>query len=206
MYFWHNWLCWGEKSEPSLILPPSEEEERPAELQSESVCLCLYMWPIVICSHELWYEVLCSINLLSRRPQCAATLISVHESSYFGALEPRQALKLLTTIKGPFYTVDCVTKKWRPNESSVDWMGFDENSLHRWDSAKVSLMFVVEFEGLGMFQVVGDGSGCGVCACGSDSSEEWRLQQVKGTHHFWRAKSASDQDWPVEQCEHVGSE
>lgn len=37
----------------SLILPPSEEEERPAELRSESVCLCLYMWPIVVCSDEL---------------------------------------------------------------------------------------------------------------------------------------------------------
>lgn len=76
----------GKKEEPSLILPPSAEGERPTELGSESVCLCFYMWPIVVWSDELWYEALCSINLLIRRPQCATTLISVHESSYFGAL------------------------------------------------------------------------------------------------------------------------
>lgn len=110
----------GEKSEPLLILPTSEEGERPAELCSESVCLCLYMWPIVVCLDELWYEALCSINLLIQRPRCAATLISVHESSYFGALEPRQPLQLVTAIKEPFDTVDCVTKKWQPNENSVD--------------------------------------------------------------------------------------
>lgn len=155
-----------------LILPPSEEGERSAELRSESVCLCLYMWPIVVCSDELWYEALCYINLLIQRPQCAASLISVHESSYFGAVEPRQPLELLTIIKEPFYTVDCVTKKWRPNENQSTEKGFDENSSHRWDSAKVSLMFAVEFKGLEMFQVIDDGSGCGICARCSDSPEE----------------------------------
>lgn len=44
----------GKNEEPSLILPPSAEGERPTELGSESVCLCLYMWPIVVCSDELF--------------------------------------------------------------------------------------------------------------------------------------------------------
>lgn len=50
--------------------------------------------------------------------------------------------------------------------------GFDENHVHRWDSAEVSLMFVVKFKGLEMFQVVDDGSCCGVSAIGSDSTEK----------------------------------
>lgn len=109
----------GKNEEPSLILPPSVEGGRPAELRIESVCLCLYMWPIVVCSDELRFEALCSINLLIPRPQCATKLISVHESSYFGALELQQPLELLTTIKGSLYTADCITK------------GFDENCSHQ---------------------------------------------------------------------------
>lgn len=74
----------------TVILPPSEDGEHRTAPLSESVCLCLYTCPIVVCLDELWYEALCSINLLIRCPLCATRISSVHKSSYFRVLELEQ--------------------------------------------------------------------------------------------------------------------
>lgn len=69
------WLCFDMKQTAN---PAIDRGMRAWEFVSDSltvpVCLCLYMWPIVACSNELWYEVLCSINLLIQRPLCTTKL------------------------------------------------------------------------------------------------------------------------------------
>lgn len=58
-------LIWvASVGEKQLIQSQSEDKEHESVSLTEAVCSCLYMWPIVVCSNELWYEVLCTINLL----------------------------------------------------------------------------------------------------------------------------------------------
>lgn len=69
------WLCFDMKQTAN---PAIDRGMRAWEFVSDSltvpVCLCLYMWPIAACSNELWYELLCSINLLIQRPLCTTKL------------------------------------------------------------------------------------------------------------------------------------
>lgn len=65
---------------------------------TEDVCLCLYIWCICICLNELWYEVLCCINLLIQCPSCTTRLNPVHQNTCFSKVELGQRLHCLISI------------------------------------------------------------------------------------------------------------
>lgn len=100
--------CFGGKETATVIPSLSEDREHGSVFLTEAVCLCLYMWPIVVCSNELWYEVLCLINLLIRCPLCATRLNPVHWNSCFRALKLVQCLKRLIIISPVGLCLCCV--------------------------------------------------------------------------------------------------
>lgn len=42
------YFCFGGEETATVILSPSEDGEHESVFLTEAVCLCLYMWPIVV--------------------------------------------------------------------------------------------------------------------------------------------------------------